>query len=138
MNLSWKIERIDAAPGKVLQHWQVLEVSPTGPCHTPLPGPRFLTFAGCTDHREIIEFSPEIVLFDPIRMLGTSSQGIVYGLGHARGFTALMVKIASRSFWKSTLRPRDVTDVVFAMSGGEMQPVRNSQPKGIPFLFGNF
>lgn len=138
MNLYWEIERIDGAPRFVFKHWQVLEVSPTGPCHTPIPGPRFLTFAGCLDHRETIQFSPEIVLFDPTRMLGTSSQGIVYGLGHAWGFTELMAKRASRGFWKSTLRPRDVTDVVIAMSGGEMQPARNSKPMDIPCLFGKF
>ena len=115
MNLSWKIERIDAAPRCVLEHWQVLEVAPTGPCHTPLSGRRFLTFAGCTDHREIILFSPEIVLFDPTRMLGASAQGDAYGLGHYWGFTTLMAKCANRSFWKSTLRPIDITPKVIAM-----------------------
>jgi hypothetical protein len=138
MNLPWEIQRIDATPRCVLEHWQVLEVSPTGACHVPLPGPRFVTFAGCTDHYEIIEFSPEIVVFDPTRMLGVSAQGDVYGLGSSWGFTALMSKSASRSFWKSTLRPRDVTNVVIAMSVGEMQPARNTKPLDVPCLFGKF
>ncbi|MBK1683116.1 hypothetical protein CKO18_05940 [Rhodoferax fermentans] len=119
MNLSWEIERIDAAPRFVLEHWQVLEVAPTGPCHTPLPGRRFLTFAGCTDHREIIQLSPEIVLFDPTRMLGVSAQGDAYGLGYSCGFTVLMVNQAKKSFWRSTLRPRDVTSTVIAMTGSQ-------------------
>lgn len=120
MNPTWTISRIDGAPRRVLEHWLVLEVAPTGPCHVPLPGPRFLTFFGCTDHQEIIEFSPEIELFDPTRMLGASAQGAVYGLGRSCGFTAQMVSRAKKSFWKSTLRPRDITSTVIAMAGSQM------------------
>jgi hypothetical protein len=79
-----------------------------------------LTFAGCTDHYGIIQFSPEIVAFDPTRMLGVSAQGDVYGLGSSWGFTAQMSKSASRSFWKSTLSPRDITSTVIAMAGRQM------------------
>jgi hypothetical protein len=119
MNPSWTISRIEGAPRRIFEHWQVLEVAPTGPCHVPLPGPRFLTFSGCTDLHEIIQFSPEIVMFDPTRMVGASDLGEVYGLGYSRGFTALMVNRAKRGFWPSTLRPRDITSTVVAMTGSQ-------------------
>lgn len=128
MNSRWTISRIEGAPRRVFEHWQVLEVAPTGPCHVPLSGQRFLVFAGCTDHHESIQFSPEIVHFDPTRILGADAQGNVYGLGRSCGFTALMDKRASDSFWKSTLRPKDITSVIVAMVGSQMHSPRNSQP----------
>jgi hypothetical protein len=48
-------------------------------------------------------------------MVGVSAQGDAYGLGHYWGFTTLMAKYANRSFWKSTLRPKDITPEVIAM-----------------------
>lgn len=114
---SWTISRIDEDPHFVLHHWQALEVEPTGPCHVPAMSSRVVTFAGCTDRRELIHFSQEIVRFDPTRLLAVNVFGKVYLLDAVYGFTKQMHANSSRSFWRSTNKPRDVTPEVVAMLG---------------------
>jgi hypothetical protein len=92
-----------------------------------MPGPRFLAFAGCTDHYEIIKFSQEIVSFDPTRMVGACADGTVYGLGNFCGFTRGMTEKAKRSFWKSTLRPLDVSSEVLSIAGSRFQYAANAK-----------
>lgn len=119
MAQKWNISRIEGEPKYVLEHWQVLDVLPTGPCHFPAHGPRYLIFAGCSDRSETLHLSQEIVSFDPTRRAGIALDGMIYQLGRIHGFTQFMTTNARRGFWAYSHKPRDITAQVLSMLGGQ-------------------
>jgi hypothetical protein len=112
------ISRIEGEPRYVLERWQVLDVLPTGPCHSPAHGARYLIFAGCTDRDEILHLSKEIVSFDPTRRVGITVFGWIYQLGMSHGFSKSMAINARRGFWFYSHKPLDLTDQILPMLGG--------------------
>lgn len=119
MAQQWNISRIEGEPKCILEHWQVLDVLPTGPCHFPAAGPRYVVFAGCTDRSEILHLSREIVRFDSTRRAGLTVDGGIYELGRIYGFSKSMAINASRGFWAYSHKPRDITAQVLSMLGGQ-------------------
>ena len=109
------ISRIESDPKYILQNWQVMDVLPTGPCHFPADGPRYLIFAGCTDRSGVLHISQEILSIDPTRRLGITLEGTIYQLGRIHGFSKSMKSSALRGFWPYSHKPRDLTAQVLPM-----------------------
>lgn len=125
MTLKLNISRIEGDPKYILQNWQVLDVLPTGPCHFPATGPRYLIFVGCTDRTGILHRTEEIVSLDPTRRAGITFNGTIYQLGQIHGFSKSMANSASRGFWTYSHKPRDLTAQVLSMLGGLNVPADN-------------
>lgn len=115
MAIKLNISRIEGDPKYILQNWQVLDVLPTGPCHSPASGPRYLIFAGCIDRSGVLHRTGEIVSLDPTRRLGIALDGTIYQLGRIHGFSKTMVSRARCGFWAYSHKPRDLTAQVLPM-----------------------
>ena len=105
----WALANIDEPCHHILHHWRIIELSPLGVCYWPIQGPRYRIFAGTIDRTTCASATAKIVMFDPVKFVGKTAAGRVFGLGPDYGFDSELTAWYPRQYRLVCASPKDVT-----------------------------